>query len=295
MSRTQHYGVFYRVVDFTPDDSKPTIAVIGNCQAESLRIVLHASGHFNSFRIPPIHEWENADYEYAKAVLSRTDILISQPVRDDYRGLPCGVDQLATLLPTSARVVKVPVLRFSALNPYYAIVRPLDPPVVPYHDLRTVAAVAGIPQINEPDWRGCFDHNVLQMAQREKAHGTVVMSDWLETVPVWHTLNHPDNATLQTLGNRVLAALNLSDGEHGAARAPEDREMLGHLRTPILPEAASALGCDVVREAWTQGGEVLPDDVISQAHREFYATNPELVTNAVNRHGDLLSLSGFAV
>lgn len=278
-----------------PDDSKPTIAVTGNCQAESLRIVLQASGRFNSFRIPPIHEWNSADYEYVKKVLDRTDILVSQPVRDDYRGLPCGVDQLATLLPESAHVVKVPVLRFSALNPYYAIVRPLDPPVVPYHDLRTVAAMAGIPQVNEPDWQGCLDHNVLQMAQREKAHGTVVMSDWLETVPVWHTLNHPDNATLQELGNRVLASLDFRGDGNGAARAPEDREMLGHLRTPILPEAAKALGCDAVRQTWTLGGEVLLDDAISRAHREFYSANPELLVNAVNRHADLLSRLGFAV
>lgn len=274
---------------------KPSVAVIGNCQAESLRIVLDASGRFNSFRIPPIHEWGSADLEHVKKVLNRTDILVSQPVRDDYRGLPCGVDQLAAMLPESATMLKVPVLRFSALNPYYAIVRPLDPPVVPYHDLRIVAALAGIRQVNQPDWHGCFDHNVVQMAQREKAHGTVVMSDWLATVPVWHTLNHPDNSTLQELGNRVLNSLSLQSDGKGAARAPEDREMLGNLQAPILAEAASALGCEAVRETWTLGGEALPDEMISQAHHQFYTAHPELITNAVTRHSELLHRLGFAV
>lgn len=123
--------------------------VVGNCQAEATRLLLASSGAVRSFRVPPVHEWTAEDLARAQELLRRTDVLVTQPVRDDYRGLACGTGQLAQWLPATGRTVVYPVLRFDGLMPYQAIVRSpsdpsLNPPLVPYHDLRVLAAAERI-------------------------------------------------------------------------------------------------------------------------------------------------------
>ena len=222
--RDRHYGVFYGVAPLPGDadssgdagagDAVPRVVVVGNCQAESLRIVLESSGDIQSFRVPPIHEWETRDMPFVEFAMQWANVLVTQPVRNDYRGLPCGTEQLSSLMRTDGsptHVLRYPVLRFSALNPRWAIVRsPLDsslsPPVVPYHDLHLIAQLAGLQQVNEPDYQGIVEANVQLMAAREGAHGTVGMSTYLRELPEWHTLNHPNNATLAELGTRVMQA-----------------------------------------------------------------------------------------
>ena len=103
-----------------------------------------STGHFTGERIAPVHELEAADMGWFLDLVARADVLVTQPIRDNYRGLPVGTRQLRT----SARRVVVPVLRFDGLMPHQAIIRDpddpsLNPPVVPYHDLRTLVAAAG--------------------------------------------------------------------------------------------------------------------------------------------------------
>ena len=53
--RRAHYGDFYGLSEL-PD--KPLFAVHGNCQAESLRVLLHGAlaGDWHGVRMPPVHE-----------------------------------------------------------------------------------------------------------------------------------------------------------------------------------------------------------------------------------------------
>ena len=191
------------------------LVVVGNCQAESTRKLLMSTGHFTGERIAPVHELEADDMGWFLDLVRRADVLVTQPIRDGYRGLPVGTRELRELLPPSARHVVVPVLRFDGLMPYQAIIRDpdepsLNPPVVPYHDLRTLAAAAGYAPAPEPEpsaYRRAAAMSVQQIRVREQAHGAVVVSDYLETNPVWHTVNHPDNATLAFMASRVLEAL----------------------------------------------------------------------------------------
>lgn len=296
--RHHHYGTFYQLESLPePDAGVPRVAVIGNCQAESLRILLDSTGAISSFRIPPIHEWEEEDLPFVRAALTRTDVLLMQQVRDDYRGLPVGTAQLARLLPAHARVLRFPVLRFDALNPYLAIIRPpsdpgLTPPLVPYHDLRILARVAGLSQphaVPAEAYVECARVNVAELARREERDGIVVMSDYLETNPVWHTLNHPDNATLAELARRVLRSLEVT----GEVKPPADREMLGRLQSPILPAAAAALGVSDRRPEWLQDGKHITQSDIDAAHLDFYATYPEAVTAGLRRHAARLTTLGF--
>ena len=315
--RDRHYGVFYGVAPLPGDaggsgdadagDAVPRVVVVGNCQAESLRIVLESSGDIQSFRVPPIHEWETRDMPFVEFAMQWANVLVTQPVRNDYRGLPCGTEQLASLMRTDGsptHVLRYPVLRFSALNPRWAIVRsPLDsslsPPVVPYHDLHLIAQLAGLQQVNEPDYQGIVEANVQLMAAREGAHGTVGMSTYLRELPEWHTLNHPNNATLTELGTRVMQAIRECEPEwaklNGQVSAPTDREMLGHLRSPVDPRALEALSLPASdRSEWTLHGEIIPAEEIEVAHRSFYREHPEFIEAALKRHADLFRLLGFS-
>ncbi|MDU0479614.1 WcbI family polysaccharide biosynthesis putative acetyltransferase [Staphylococcus chromogenes] len=296
--RHHHYATFYQLESPPTPAARPRVAVIGNCQAESLRILLDSTGAISSFRIPPIHEWETDDLPFVRAALTQTDVLVMQQVRADYRGLPIGTAQLARLLPAHARILRFPVLRFDALHPYLAIIRPpsdpgLNPPIVPYHDLRILARAAGLSQpraVPAEAYGDCARVNVAELARREARDGIVVMSDYLETNPVWHTLNHPDNATLAELARRVLRALAV-DGE---VSPPADREMLGRLQAPILPAAAAALGVSARRPEWLQDGKPIPQADINAAHLAFYAAHPEAVAAGLQRHSTRLNTLGFS-
>ena len=270
------------------------LVVVGNCQAESTRKLLMSTGHFTGERIAPVHELEAADMGWFLDLVARADVLVTQPIRDNYRGLPVGTRQLQT----SARRVVVPVLRFDGLMPYQAIIRDpddpsLNPPVVPYHDLRTLATAAGYVPAAPPSpdaLRRAAAMSVEQMRLRERAHDAVVVSDYLETSPVWHTVNHPDNATLAFMASRVLEELGLSD----EPVAP-DYEMLGGLDAPIDAAAADALGVSVTgRDTWRErGAGVIDADEIRAAQLEFYRQRPALVAHGLQRHAERLANLGL--
>lgn len=292
--RRLHYGEFYQLRTPVRRDNAPTVVVVGNCQAESLRILLDSTGAVNSFRIPAIHEWTAEDVTLIEHVLRRAEVLVMQPVRDDYRGLPCGTSQLASLLPAQSRVVRFPVLRFDALMPYQAIIRSpnnpsLNPPVVPYHDLRTLAIAAGRDAPEVPVEPAAFRElaalSVSELRLREQDQDTVVVSDFLENWPVWHTINHPDNGTLIFLARRVLAAIGIT-GEVG----DPGRELLGGLDAPVDPDAARALGATVTgRDSWRPA----PSEDIEQAQLAFYREHPEIVSAGLKRHGKRLEMLGL--
>lgn len=288
--RREHYGEFYGLRLPHQRDDLPTVAVVGNCQAESLRILLDSTGMVNSFRIPPIHEWTDEDVCLMHLVLNTVDILVMQPVRDDYRGLACGTAQLTAFLPPAAQVVTFPVLRFDGLMPYHAIIRAplnpsLNPPLIPYHDLRILAAASGHPEamtVQPPEaaLRACAAMSISELRGRETNHHTVMISDFVETSPVWHTINHPDNSTLMVLARRVLDAMGIS----GKVQDP-GRELLGGLQAPVDPHAARALGVEVTgRETWSAASM----EEIDQAHLEFYREHPSVVAAGLKRHAQRL-------
>ena len=303
-------------------DRMPTLTVIGNCQAESLRKLLMSTGCFESVRIPPVHELSPADMEWFGELLQRTDVVVSQPIRNDYRGLPVGTSQTFATVPAHAKKVVVPVLRFDGLMPYQAIIRDpddssLNPPVVPYHDLRLLVAAArgeNTRDLNSyPDdylsidmlgtvttvapaesLRTAAAMSVEQIRSRERRHGAVVVSDFLETNPVWHTVNHPNNATLQVLAEGVLTQL----GMHNETITPPDYEMLGELDAPILSQAAVALGVDLNaiagREHWKSRTDgPIDETAIVREQLDFYRGRPQLVEHGLQRHADRINNLGL--
>ena len=293
--RTRHFGVFYGLEE--PAGDGPVALVVGNCQAESLRIMLDGGG-LRTVRMPAVHELVAADLPHLTRWLARTALLITQPIRDDYHGLPIGSAQLREGL--DARTLLVPVIRFAGLYPAHAIVRPpsdpsLVPPVVEYHDLRILAEAAGLrlrSPLDVPTVRAIAGHSLDQLRIRETAHGTVVVSDLFSepSFAQMRTLNHPGNPVWTALAARVRTALALP--EHAV---DPGRPLLDSVHAPREAAVIEAWGLDEPeRPHWIVAGRVVEAGAVREAHLDWYARHPDAVQAGLVRHADALRMLGRA-
>ncbi|GAA1351795.1 WcbI family polysaccharide biosynthesis putative acetyltransferase [Falsarthrobacter nasiphocae] len=320
-ARRRHFGHFYGL-DGLPDGDSPFVVVHGNCQAGSLRRLIEAAGA-RAVRIPPVHELAPDDVPLLHALVARADALVSQPVAAGYHDLPLGVSDLAALLPAGAPTVLVPVLRFAGHFPFQVTVRPsfapsIDPPLVPYHDLRTIIVASEFPRERAftPAMAARFEDltdsvtteavqrvaaaSVEAMAVRERHHGTVAVSPVLagevRLRRTHHTLNHPTNAFFESAAVPVIAALaEALGGGAGLDPSPSapEAEMLGGIRARIEPVAERAFPGAVTAGPWTVGGEPLADDALRDAQLAWYRDNPGFVDAGLARHADTLALLGL--
>ncbi|GAC01513.1 hypothetical protein GONAM_28_00150 [Gordonia namibiensis NBRC 108229] len=303
--RTRHYGEFYGVTDAPVSDDRGLLVVWGNCQAEALRIVLSSSPDlpFRTVRVPPVHEIESTDLARVEHLIRRAAIVVSQPVRSGYRGFPIGTSDLADLAP-SASVIVWPVIRYGGLFPFQVIARhPAQPSAVPaavpYHDLRTVlAVVAGRDGFGEWDVdvdadriREAAKWSVGQLEARERRHCDVGISDVLLDLgaDAAHTINHPGNRVLLTLGGRILDSLGAS------APVPPSRDLLGNIRAPLEQRVIDALGIDASpRTSWDVNGTALTEDDVRRRQMLWYADHPEFIDAVLGRYADLIEILGLS-
>jgi hypothetical protein len=294
-ARRAHYGDFYGAAIH-----EPVAVVWGNCQAESVRVLLDGSPTFpvRTVRVPPVHELEAEDLGPMGALLPHVVILVAQPVRDGYRGLPIGTGEVATRLAPDAVVARVPIVRYVGLHPYAAIVRHPSapaavPPVVPYHDLRSLALAAGRPRGRLPGpatLRSVAAGSVAELARREGGTDLAVSDLLLPSgAGAAHTLNHPGNRILLGLARRVQGFLGLPDDA-----ADPGRQLLGSIRAPVEAEVAEALGLDTPpTTAWTvEGAQVDPDEV-HHAHVRWYREHPLWVQGGLDRHAQRMDMLGL--
>lgn len=290
--RTQHYAHFYGLQPI-PEDDRPLLVVHGNCQAESLRVLLAgATAPVRTVRLPPVHELNAADLPHLDRLLARVDVLVSQPVRDGYRELPLGTAEVLARATRRPRCVVVPIIRWAALHPFQVIVRSPgagEPPLVPYSDLRTLTVAAGrpaLPDVPSADAvRAVRDLSVRELHGRQERHGTLPVVDLLVAAGAGatHTVNHPGNDVLAGLARRVLAAA----GAAGEVADP-GRTLLDSVHTPVLPAVLAALDLDpaAAREDWLVSGSRLADDEVRAAQLRWYADHPGVAEAGLARHAE---------
>ena len=79
-------------ISYPQEDVAGLVALVGPGQASRL---LLGAGDVTSTRLPAVHELTEADLKPLRELLAATDLLVTQPIADDYRGLPVGAHQLA--------------------------------------------------------------------------------------------------------------------------------------------------------------------------------------------------------
>ncbi|WP_161580343.1 WcbI family polysaccharide biosynthesis putative acetyltransferase [Subtercola vilae] len=320
-SRRAHYGEFYELKPV--DDRGPLAMVFGNCQAESLRIMLEGPD-VQTVRVPPVFELVAADLPFLERMLARTTLLITQPVRDDYHDLPLGTRQLTAALPGGARVVRMPVIRFAGLYPFQAIVRPpadpgAVPPVVPYHDLRTLVEAHRLRRLHrrrgdgsvvpEPaDFaepaepaaptrdlveriRQVAADSVAELERRETHHDTVVVSDLFArpTFDLMRTINHPGNAVWSAAARRVRHRLGLAEHD-----VDPGRPLLDAVHAPREAAVIAAFDLDDdPRPDWIVSGTPVSATAVRLAHLDWYAANPGIIDAGLTRHAHTLATLGL--
>lgn len=298
--RTRHYGTFYGLDPVPEDDGRPLVLVHGNCQAESLRVLLGRDGSpVRTVRIPPVHELEAGDLPHLDRLLAHVDVLVSQPVRADYRDLPLGTAQLLARAARAPRPVVVPVVRWAALFPFQVIVRSPaagEPPVVPYHDLRTLTLAAGrapLPEVPAADAvRAVRDLSVRELTERCRRHGALEVVDLLLAAGAGaaHVVNHPGNPVLVGLARRVLEAAGLP----GEVAEPQ-RTLLDSVHAPVLPQVLAALGLEGPdggggAPAWVVAGREVADEEVRAAHLDWYRAHPGVAEAGLARHAEAAAL-----
>lgn len=291
--RRQHYAHFYGLLPL-PQDDRPLLVVHGNCQAESLRVLLDGTGPVRTVRLPPVHELTAEDLPHLDRLLASVDVLVSQPVRDGYRGLPLGTAEVLRRATRRPRSVVVPIIRWAALHPFQVIVRSPgagEPPLVPYSDLRTLTLAAGRPALPEVPSaaavRAVRDLSVRELSGRQERHGSLPVVDLLQAAgaAAAHTVNHPGNGVLTGLARRVLAAAGLRGDVADPGRA-----LLDSVHTPVLPEVLAALDLDTgpgaAREDWLVSGSRLADAEVRAAQLRWYADHPGVAEAGLTRHAE---------
>ncbi len=332
--RTRHYGAFYGIdhprSDVERDDDRPTLVVWGNCQAEALRVVVSGSPDlpYRTVRVPPVHELNFSDLPHVERVLAEARVVLSQPIRSGYRGLPIGTADIAEAA-QRAQMLVWPVIRYGGLYPFQLIVRHPSKPsavpaVVPYHDLRTVLAVrngridagggkSGGRDIDGWDIDGwdidgwgidgwdidveperlvaAARWSIDELARRERRDTDIAVSDVLLGVGVGaaHTINHPGNEVLMALGGRIVDALG------AGAPEPPNRELLGNIRAPLERRVVDALGIDPAyeRDEWLLDGEAVSQEHVRKVQMHWYADNPEFIDAALTRYAPLMEILGI--
>lgn len=291
-ARELHYAAFYRLPGHAVPDDRPLLVLHGNCQAEALRVVLDLApdADFATVRVPPVHELVAGDVAHLHHHLDRAAAVVAQPVRDDYHGLPLGTRQVLARCRAALSVV-VPVVRHQVLHPFQAIVRSPDgdPPLAPYHDLRTLVRAAGlpVPRPSATALRAVGDEGTAELRRRQERHGTLRVDDLLARAgaAAAHTVNHPGNEVLVGLACRVQSAL----GSEVTAVDP-GRVLLGAVRAPVEPEVllANRFDPESARRDWVLDGVEVDVAEVEEAHARWYEQHPRAVDAGLARYAATL-------
>lgn len=285
--------------------------VWGNCQAESIRRMVAPAGaeHGVEFvRLPPVFEMDEAEVGRLHELVGRAGVLVTQPVKDEYRVPGCGSEQLVALLPADARVVRVPTTYYEGLFPWQVHAHDadgarVDAPLTDYHDLRLLhAAVQGwdvdraVARIGDlvPDAGAVRDLAARSQAELRRRNAALDVDTTDAVVAggaeaMW-TVNHPANATLREVGAGVLATL----GWAGEPAVPE-HQMLGGSRAPLEAAVLAALDLDpaAARPRWSLAGRDTPWAEVAAAQLALYADQPDVARRAVERYADRTAALGL--
>ncbi len=300
LPRAMHYGEFYSLKPM-PDTEKPLLVVHGNCQAESVRLLLQDAEDSPcvSVRVPAVHELTAGEIPFLQRLLGSAAVVLTQPVTDGYHDLPLGASEVRAAAP-AARIVRWPVIRYAGLLPWQVVFNhPIegDPPVVPYHDVRTVALALGerAPQPEAAGFRAVAAWSLAELHDRETRAGAVPVSRLVVEAGARasNTINHPGNPVLVSLARALQTRLGWP-----VTAVDPGHELLDSVRAPRDPLVLEALdihsndGLDVSEENWVVDGQEVPDTEVVEAQLAWYREHPEVLAAVAARSAEQQRLLG---
>lgn len=291
--------------------ARPLIAIWGNCQAEALRIMLAASPgireRYDTVRLPGVHEVGRQQLPAVRMMLRAVSILIVQPIKEGYRGLPISTNEMLEFCP-DARIIRFPSMYYTGLHPFLAYVHATGPvgtkaPLTShYHDLRFIAAASGRSGTSRATvfpssgadpraLRTMADESLAELRRRERDLDVRVADaiQGLGAESFW-TVNHPSNAILRRASDQIHVALGIPPTTDVVAN-----ELLDVVTVPVHAEIREALGLPIAESAiWKINGRPHSDFEVAQAHLAFYRDQPDVLRVALEEHQDRLDRLGLA-
>ncbi len=365
LGRRRHYGAFYGL-DPVPT-GRPLLLLLGNCQAESLRLLLdpaaaepldqpagpaptgpptdppadtrgahstdpggapsavlrgthptRPTSDVVSVRVPPIHELTADDLPHLDALLERADLLVAQPTRADYRGLPLGTEQvLARPAPTCARPWCRACGTPGCTPSTSSSTRPSSTGWCPRSWPTTTCAPSCWPRAATPTPAPTAAASTTCSTTSPRSPPTpcgrsattrapscaaassntaaVAVADLLDDPAVddMRTVNHPGPRVLTGVARRVRASLGLAPLE-----VDPGRPLLDDVHAPVHPAVAAvrrpADGPAPSPDHWRVGGRSVAEREVLAAQLAWYADHPAMVREALARHGRTLDHLGLA-
>ncbi len=281
-----------------------TVVVWGNCQAEPIALLLRAplARHgLNVVVVPPVFLVDEAGLDAVHNEVRASAVLISQPVRDEYRIPGCGTSQLAELLPPSGRLVTFPSTFHIGAFPYMVNAHGGDgervpAPLTDYHDLRAlVAAERGLDVERALSWwpappteavRAVAADSIARLREREASLDVTVSSQLDSPTALW-TLDHPSNVVLAAIAGALLGVLSIDE----AIEVPS-REFLGARRAPVEAAVVTAHGwpAQAAAPVWRIDTREVPAAEVLAAHLALYRDRPDVVADTRSRYAERLDV-----
>ena len=251
--------------------------------------------------VPAVQTITAGELPELKRLIGRASLIIAQPVRQGYRGMELGTDELVPAAPGACRVIRIPGLFHQGLFPFQVFVGVKaegvgDIPLTGrHHDLRIIACAAQAMDADTAvDWiqsyvpeaaalREIADVAATEVRRRERETDIPVF-DLITSSPATHagsffTVNHPSRFALRHISEGVHRTLGIPFDDVGTA------ELLDPLKTPLELPVLKALGLPPEgRSHWIVEGKDVSMDVVVEAQLGFYRQYPEAVAAALRAH-----------
>lgn len=302
---TASWGDLWRFVQvqagLLDDDTRPLWLIYGGPQAWALQVLLSTAPD-RPYRAVPMSPdcWVpigSVPYVAHWLTIEAVVLILPRSAPAPSRVVPPGLvsGRLAGI-----RTVTCSEVTFAGLHPFQVLpppTSPEDPPLVPYHDLRTVAVAAGLAD-HSRDSAHPSAQLVQQAAswslayQRMREEGCEVTV--LDRIRHWggramHAVDRPNNDLLADLACRIQRALGVPAEVH-----PPTEELLGDVRAPLEPLVVDALGLgDPPRDGWLVRGHGYSTEEVEAAQLPWYTAHPKVVRDILAREHVRMDLLGI--
>lgn len=294
--------------------ARPLCLVYGNCQAEPIRALLASSPEFadsyQAVRMPAVHEIGASHVAGFQRLLQTSSVIVAQQIKDGYRGLPLGTEEIVALAPRKCTVIRFQALHYDALYPFQFNLRgdnlrEMPAPLTAYHDLRALcaaakglspdAAVRWISEYCPPEagLRAAAEQAEAVIRDRERTTDISIVESVVAPppghIPSFFTVNHPTHFVLRRAARAIQLVLGLDAASDtvDAQRAPEP---LGRYRTPLEQPVVDALrlACEPTSD-WIIKGRRVPTADVVRRHLSWYRRRPDLVQHALSTQAERIA------